>query len=459
LKIHPNEFLLEELLRSLSREHLEVVEHLAGCVTCRRHLKGFPRRRSGPIAAKLADVLQWPQQTVDYGSALRETERTLEHRELALAQERAEAPSLFLELTRCSLEQRDVRLEGSPRFHTWGVFELLIERSFETRIQDPGGSEELSLLALRLSEHLDPDRYGSRLIEDLRARAWAYIANSCRIRSDLQGAEEAFSIAHVHLRKGTRDSLERAILLDLEASLRRDQRRFDDAFRLLRRAIAIFLQNDQGHRAGRSLIKLSTVHYYADDPEGGISLLYRAIELIDPEEDPRLFLCARHNLIDYLASCGRYLEAQKYYRAALPLYRAFPDALTQNRRKWVKGKIARGIGQPDQAEALFLEARDGFVCEGIPYDTALVSLDLAVLYAEQARTADLKRLAGEMVPLFSSLYLRREALAALSYLKHAAKAESATVDLVSAVAAFLRRTEHEPEARFRELPSRAIGLS
>jgi tetratricopeptide (TPR) repeat protein len=458
LKIHPNEFLLEELLRSLPREHLEVVEHLAGCVTCRRHLHGFPRRHSGPVAAKLADVLQWPRRRVDYGETLQETERVVELRELALAEERTQAPDFFLELTGCPSEQRDNRLE-SPRFHTWGLFELLIERSYERRIQDPEHSEELCLLALRLADHLDVGRYGKELIEDLRARAWAYIANSCRIRSDFHGAEEALSNAYVHLRKGTRDSLERAILLDLEASLRRDQRRFEDAFRLLRRAIALFRQCDENHRAGKSLVNLSTVHSYMGTPEAGIPLLYQAIELIDPEEDRRLFLCARHNLIDYLTACGRYLEAQKLYRETRPLYREFMDAWTQNRRKWVKGKIARGIGQIDQAETLFLEAREGFVSEGIPYDTALVSLDLAVLYAEQARAADLKQLAGEMVPIFSSLHIHREALAALAYLRHAAAAECATADLVSAVAAFLRRVEHEPEPRFRELPNRAIGLS
>jgi hypothetical protein len=116
----------------------------------------------------------------------------------------------------------------------------------------------------------------------------------------------------------------------------------------------------------------------------------------------------------------------------------------------VKGKISRGLGQADQAESLFLAARDGFVGEGIPYDTALVSLELATLYAEQGRTADLKRLAEEMVPIFSSLSIHREALAALAYLKQAVEAERATVEVVSGVAAYLRRAQYDPALRFRE---------
>jgi tetratricopeptide (TPR) repeat protein len=184
--------------------------------------------------------------------------------------------------------------------------------------------------------------------------------------------------------------------------------------------------------------------------EKGIPLIYQALDLIDPEQEPRLLLCARHNLIDALAETGRHLEAQGLYRTTRALYRSFPDAWTQNRRKWVKGKISRGLGQADQAESLFLAARDGFISEGIPYDTALVSLELAILYAEQGRTADLKRLAAEMVPIFSSLNIHREALAALAYLRQAVEAERASVELVASVAAYLRRAQHDPALRFQE---------
>jgi hypothetical protein len=58
------------------------------------------------------------------------------------------------------------------------------------------------------------------------------------------------------------------------------------------------------------------------------------------------------------------------------------------------------------------------VAEGIPYDTALVSLELASLYAARGRTGDLKRLASEMLPVFTSLQIHREALAVLRRARH-----------------------------------------
>jgi tetratricopeptide (TPR) repeat protein len=346
-------------------------------------------------------------------------------------------------------EQRDLLLAKGRRFYTWGLFELLIERSMEVGIRDPVGAEELARLALQLSDHLDLAYYGVKLVEDLRARAWAYLGNSRRLRSDFAGATDAFERAEAHVRKGTRDPVERALLLDLKASLRRGQRRFDEALRLLQRATTIFVQYGHHHRAGRSLVNMSVVHHYQGHPEGGIPLLYRSLELINPEQEPRLLLCARHNLVDYLAACGRFNEAQEMYRQTRPLYRDFTDAWTQNRRKWVKGKIVRGLGQAGQAESLFLAARDGFIAEGIPYDTALVSLELATLYAEQGRTADLKRLATEMVPIFSSLHIHREALAALAFLRQAAEAERASLDVVTRVASYLRRAQHDASLRFK----------
>jgi tetratricopeptide (TPR) repeat protein len=433
LKIHPNDLVLEEFYLSLGSEHRELVNHLIRCSICRSRLYYLPRPHDGEVS---------------YEEVLDRGQEAVESRQAALERERSEAPSLFVELMACPQDRRDLLVRDDERFHTWGVFELLIERSLEEGIHDPATAEALAHLSLRASEFLDFSYYGVKLVEDLRARAWSHLANSRRLRSDHQGAEEAFERAEAHLQKGTRDPLERAIFLDLKASLRRGQRRFDEALKLLRRAVAIFSQYGHNHRAGRSLVNMSTVYHFAGRLEEAIPLLHQALGLIDPEIEPRLLLCTRHNLTDDLAECGRFTEAQEMYRQTRPLYRDFTDAWTQNRRKWVKGKIVRGLGQTAHAESLFLAARDGFVAEGIPYDTALVSLELATLYAEQGRTADLKRLAEEMIPIFSSLHIHREALAALAFLRQAVEAERASLEVVTRVAAYLRRAQHDPELRF-----------
>jgi tetratricopeptide (TPR) repeat protein len=439
LKIHPHEKVIEEFLLSLAERDRDLVFHVARCASCRARLYYLPRpeKTSGE-----------KEGFGGYAPGLERTRERVETWSRAVEAERDAAPDLFVELMGHPAERWDEVLGADPRFHSWGLFELLIERSWEMTTRDPAHAEELGLLALRLGDRLDPARYGAELIEDLRARAWAHVGNACRARSDLHGSEEAFGKAFDHLEKGTGDVLEKAILLDLLGSLRRAQRRFEEALDLLRRAVSTFLRIGDRHRAGRSLVNLSIVHSHSGHPEESIPVLYQAQDLIDAEQEPRLLLYARHNLATYLADMGRAVEARDLYREARPLYRDFGEPFIQNRRQWVKGKIARGLGNTVRAESLFLKARDGFLAEGIPYDTALVSLELAALYAEQGRTADLKRLAEEIAPIFTSRKIHREALAALAFLKQAIEAEAASVEVVARVAAFLKRAENDPGLRF-----------
>ena len=153
-----------------------------------------------------------------------------------------------------------------------------------------------------------------------------------------------------------------------------------------------------------------TAHTYIGEPETAISLLYRALELIDSDREPRLLVVAWHNLINDLTETGRFMEAQKLLVKARPLYKKFVQPWSRNPAKWLEGQIARGLGQQDQAEALFREAREGFLPRVARTATALVSLDLASLYVEQGRMAQLKRIAEEMVPIFFSQQIHREAL-------------------------------------------------
>lgn len=444
MKIHPNDLALEGLLLSLEKEQRRLLLHVTGCSYCRTKLYYLPRESQPGESAAAA------QAGPDYDGVLDEVLHKLEVSEASLNRERDEAPGLFIDLLRQPTAEQERRLREDPAVRTWGVFELLIERSRETWTADPVESEELARLALLLSDFLDAALYGRGTIEDMRARAWAYIGNARRIRADLRRAEEAFDQAHSHLEIGSGDPLERGILLDLRSSLVRDQRDFEAASSLLRQAVQIFLQAGDSHSAGRSLVNLSVLLGQAQQPEKAIVALLDAIGRIDPEREPRLLLCARHNLVTHLADSGRHLEAQRAYREARPLYRSFAEPWVQNRRKWVRAKIARGLGHAAHAETLFLQARDGFVAEGASYDTALVSLEIATLYAEQGRVNELKALAAEMLPFFTSRRIHREALAALAFFFQAAEAERATREIIQSVSAFLKRAEHDPELRFQE---------
>jgi tetratricopeptide (TPR) repeat protein len=368
--------------------------------------------------------------------------------ESSYERERAEAVDLVAELLSHPPERQELMAQNRPRFHTWGVYERLLAESWHQTFECPEQAESLALLALRLSEHLETGyRYSQAAIEDLRARAWAYIGNARRSRADLARAGEAFRQAHTHLRQGTGDPVELALFLDLAASLLRAQRHFRFAMRLLRRAFKIYLVVGDRHRAGRILICMDLVHHQAGTPEQGIPLLYEAVKLIDSAREPYLLLCVWHNLADDLTEVGRFMEAQRVFFKSRKLYRSLPLG-APSRRTWLAGRIAVGLGREQEGEELLLAARRGFVAEDAAYDVALVSFDLSVLYARQGRTREMKELATEMVPFFSSRQIHREAAAALSYWRQAVETETVHVELVPKLISFLRRARYDLDLLF-----------
>jgi tetratricopeptide (TPR) repeat protein len=370
MKTHPHDLLLQEFAFTLSGEPEELLEHLIACTRCQRRLNTLLHPQPNSLVARALSRNRSGMETEDYDPVLDRASRSLLGIQTTYDRERMEALGLFTELTAQPAERRTLLIRNSSRFHTWGLCQLLLRRSREQNFFDASLGESLALLALDILDGLDSSRYGAESIEDLRARAWAYVANSRRVKADLLGADQAFALAFAALGRGSREPMERAVIMDLRASLLRAQRRFGEALRLLHRAIVIFRQIGERHRAGRALLSMSTVHHVAGEPEKAIPVLHQALDLIDPIREPRLLLVAWHNLIDDLAETGQFMEAQKLLVKARPLYHQFPQPWSQNPRKWVKGKIARGLGQLENAEALLLKARDGFLAEGAAYDLA-----------------------------------------------------------------------------------------
>jgi hypothetical protein len=116
---------------------------------------------------------------------------------------------------------------------------------------------------------------------------------------------------------------------------------------------------------------------------------------------------------------------------------------------WFEGNLARAEGHDEEAESALRACREGFARRGIGYDAALVSLDLAVLFLEARRTAEVKALAEEMFPLFQAQDIHREAAAALLLFIEAARAEEASLAFVRELAAYLQAARRDRGLRFR----------
>ncbi|HEX3130772.1 MAG TPA: hypothetical protein VH394_25775, partial [Thermoanaerobaculia bacterium] len=242
--------------------------------------------------------------------------------------------------------------------------------------------------------------------------------------------------------RGAEDALGyEPILLDLKAPFRTAQRRFPEAIKLLDRAVELFLHGEHRdpHLAGRSLISKALLLTEMGESESAVRTLKGAAGLIDPERDPRLVLCIRHNLVDNLSKMGRHTEAADLLPELRELAAAQGGALDHLRLRWVEGRVAAGLGEHERARQLLNGVRQTFLDDENPYEAALATLDLVVPHLEEGNAAEVRVLADEMVAVFRAHNVPREALAAVLLFQEAAHREAATAELAHEVAALLSR--------------------
>ncbi|HVT57404.1 MAG TPA: tetratricopeptide repeat protein [Thermoanaerobaculia bacterium] len=374
-------------------------------------------------------------------------------KEATVADERARGLELFEELMEHPPAHQQLLVRNSARFGDRMLCENLINACHEQGFREPARAIELGRLAVAVASMLGGDPRdgdpGGEQLQNLKARAWAQLGNAQRINHDLVGAERGFAAAEELLGEGGRAGLlDRARVFDLKASLRKDQRQFAEACHLLDRVIVIYRKLGQWNLLGRALNQKATVLNEAGDAQQAMSLLRRALDLLDPHEDPRLFLTVRHNLIFTLNVCGRSREAFALLFHTRPLYLKMGDRMNLLRLRWLEGCVSQGLGRLDQAEAAFREVRDAYFELQLDYDAALVALDLAGVYAQQGRTVELRRLAEEMLAIFESRQFHVDAMAALLVFCNAARIEKASAGLVQDVAAFLKSARNNPGLRF-----------
>lgn len=364
-----------------------------------------------------------------------------------LQAERGQARHLLEELARHPLERQRLLVQNSTRFQTWGFCELLLNLSQEGRYDDPREGAQLAEIGVAVAETLDPKLYGPALLQDMKARAWAFLGNAKRVLSDFRAADHAFQVAESHLARGTGDRLEKARLLDLKASLRNYQGRSEEALALLNRVIAIYQRAQQKHLLGRALLNKGHVCIWAEDLETAIVLLRQGLALTDAEREAKLVATAQHNLAYVLNEIGRHEEALAMAARTRARYLELGDHATNLvRLQFLEAKIALAMGRLEQAEAGFRAVRRQFTGLGMAYDVALVSLDLAEVYTRQGRHGEVQRLAEEMVPIFQSRELHREAIAALIVFQKAVELESYTLGFIHEVAEQLQRIRREVPA-------------
>jgi tetratricopeptide (TPR) repeat protein len=360
----------------------------------------------------------------------------------SMEQDREKVERLFEKLKSFSPSEQRLLLEVSASYRDPLLCLRFCRESESAAAHDTDIAMRLAQTALLISRHVP---------EALQARAqgWCqgFIGNVQRvIGGDFQAAEKSFAQAWRLWREGQDPAglFSEAYLLDLEASLRRAQRRFNQALKLHSDAMALATPDE----AGAILLNRAVTYQHQTKSEEALKTLAKAVEVIDGNRQPRLLYGALFNRASNLLLLGRIEEAAPLVPEVRRLADRLGNGIDGIRTTWLEANCAAGLGRREEALEKLDKVREGFEKKLLPFDYALASLDAILLYREENRFPEIKTLAAEILTFFQAQNVHREAIAAILLLQEAAEQEKITTGLVQRLKDYLTQASRKPGVRF-----------
>jgi transcriptional regulator with XRE-family HTH domain len=374
------------------------------------------------------------------------TELSHRKRKEKVAAARQEAEEAWQRLKSAGRTLRHDLVTTFPEFRTVALVARVCEASVRAAADDVKVALELADLSLYIAERV-PERQRAQA----QSFAWGFVGNARRVATDFDGADAAFAKALEFSQAGPSSEpelLPEWRLLDLEASLRRAQHRFSEALELLDRARAA--SGEDPIAVGRILVAKGNVFDQFGDTEGSLATLAEAAPFVEASGDPLLVFAVRFNMTDDLTHLEKFREAAELLPGVRDMAVDQGNKLSRIRVVWLAAKVDAGQGRSEEAIAGLEQVRRDFTAEELPYEAALSSLDLAVLWLQAERTAEVRTLAMAMGWIFKAKGIALAALEALRLFCEAARKETATVEMT-------RRVIAEVEKAQRSAPSSGPG--
>jgi hypothetical protein len=336
---------------------------------------------------------------------------------------------------------RPVVVKVAREFQTWALAERCCEASVDAASRDLDEAAYWAEAAREIAREVQGPEEWRRAV-----RGWVegHAANICRVKGDLDEARAGIEEAKQLWQAGSDPDqvLDPGRLLDLEASLCRAERRFEEALDLLDRARGL------SRKPVHTLIAKGFTLEVMGEYERAKETLLEAEPLLDRESEPRLWYKQRFNLAVLSTHLAEYSHASELAGQVRDVVIDLGDEIFLSKLLWLDGRIAAGLGRRAEALALLRQARRDLAARGMWYDVALALLEEAALLLDERKTVEVKSVAANLKAVFASKRVEREALAALRLFHQAAEREEATAALARRLLAFLFRARHDPGLPF-----------
>ncbi len=287
----------------------------------------------------------------------------------------------------------------------------LADRAFAVRYDDPGEMLALAQLAVDLA-------HGTS--QEAQAYACAHLGNALRVNG-------LFVASHAALDRA--DALygsNQPLVLLFRASLHQDRREFEPAMTCLSRASLLTAEPEK-----RAQLILQTANVL-DLTGHHLQAAELAKSALDALVDPLNVASAIQGIALYLSNAGQPGRALQVLISGEDLFSTL-GPLAKLRVAWLEGKLAIAVGAYAHAVTKLGLARDGFACQSMPQETALISIDISFANAQQGHLGRARRELQGVSDLLEAMGIGTDAVAA-RLLQEALQAKTRETFVASALA-------------------------
>lgn len=337
-------------------------------------------------------------------------------------------------------------VRSRTRYRSSALVRLLIAESRRSIYADHQTAYHLADLAFHVADRLT----GAEISQGLVPLCLAEMANALRVKPDSRGARELFDRSRALTQLANLSDPSVIARIDhLEGAFCLSLRRFPESEQLLDRAKILYRLVGASADIAKIEITLSLLFLESGQAFRALQVLRELLRSPAARADQRLYLWARINMARAFLETKDLREAKKVLDQDEPRHALMGEPLAHLRYAWIRGRIATSERDLEAAKEHFSSVRQGFIAAGEGYDAALVSLDLALACLQMGKPEIVRRLTEEMLPIFTSQNIHREALAALRLFQEAVQQEFLTEALVQDLRSYLQAARYQPEVRFQ----------
>jgi tetratricopeptide (TPR) repeat protein len=316
---------------------------------------------------------------------------------------------------------------------------------------DPEAAKMFGRLAIRVLAHVPQDSYPPAVRRAAEVTAWKELANVYRYLSDYASAHHALDSGEQCLADSLTSAYDLALVQFGRALVYSDQRRFDDAARVLEAAVDVFEEHFDAKQVAKCrLLQGMSAHRQGRLREACV-IYKKTIEALQRTDDLATLASAYNNLGHAYTDLVDLAAAVEALHKSVTIFGELGMTAEEVRARAVLGRVLLAQKRYQQAREMFVDARLAFLRLGMPEEAGIVGLLLAEALVGLGDRGRVFAIIEEVANEFERAGLGERAAMALGYLKEmldTLQASAATTH----VREYMSHLRDEPMLAFVPLP-------